>query len=788
MSDLEGLSSAEAKKRLGIYGRNVLKVKKNKRLLKLIFGEINNPIIYMLLFSASLSLILYDRIDALIIFGIIGVSIALSFFQEKGALKIMDKLLAMVQITSLALRDGAQKEVSIEEIVPGDLVFLKAGDMIPGDAELIKGKDLYVDESTLTGESFSKEKEVGSSLFMGTHVVSGIGTARVIATGQKTKFWTIVGKLAQKVPETEFERGVRRFGYFLAEVTLVLLLIIFACNVYLERPIVESLLFSLSLAVGLTPQLLPAIISVNLAHGAQAMARKKVIVKKLTAIENFGSMGILCSDKTGTLTKGMMTLHQTIDLRGEHSEKVRLYAYLNAAHQSGYTNPLDQAILSEVKEDISTWEKVDEIPYDFIRKRITVSFKQGERFLTITKGDVSKVLEECAPENGVIEQFKELCEKGFRVLGLSCREGEQKAIFLGFLVFTDPPKEDIIHTVARLKELGVSLKILTGDNQYAARYTARLLNLSENHILTGSEIRQMSDSALSYQVDHKVIFAEIEPYQKERIILALRKKGHVVGYLGDGINDVTALHAADVSLAVDNGADAAKGVADLVLLEKDLSVLEEGIKAGRMTFANTLKYVFMASSANFGNMFSMAGASLFLPFLPLLPKQVLLANLMTDLPEMTIATDRVDAIMVERPWRWDIVFIRKFMFVFGLISSLFDYATFGVLFLLHSSVEEFRTGWFVESVFSAAFIVLVVRSFKPFYKSRPSPYLLSSVILVILAIMILPMTPFASYLGFTPLPWFFYGAVTLLVICYAASVEVAKKYVLIRFLKALDKS
>lgn len=736
----------------------------------------------MLLFAAGMSLILYDRVDALIIFGIIGMSASLTFFQERGALRIMDKLRKMVEVTARTFRGGVEVEVHLEEIVVGDVVLLKAGDMVPADCRLITSETLYVDESTLTGESLSQERGVGALIFMGTHVVGGSGTALVLMTGKKTKFGQLTERLSRKVPLTEFEHGVRRFGYFLAQVTFILLLLIFACNVYLERPLVESLLFSLSLAVGLTPQLLPAIISVNLAHGAQAMAKKKVIVKKLTAIENFGSMSILCSDKTGTLTSGVMTFHAAVDVEGEVSESLKTYAYLNAFHQSGYTNPLDKALLRDIVPPEELGEKVSEIPYDFINKKITLALKLGGRDVKITKGDVLKMLEGRAYDEKVLERFKGYCEEGFRVLGLSLEEGGAPPLFLGFLLFMDPPKDELAETVTRLKELGVSLKILTGDNRYAARYIARILDLSDEEILTGEEMHQMTDTALAYQAEKKVIFAEIEPQQKELLVLALRKKGYVVGYLGDGINDVTALHAADVSISVDSGADAAKGVADLVLLEKDLSVLEAGIKAGRMTFANTLKYVFMASSANFGNMFSMAGASLFLPFLPLLPKQVLLTNLMTDLPEMTIAMDRVDEVMLRKPWRWDLGFIRKFMFVFGLISSLFDYATFGILFWLHSSVEEFRTGWFVESVISATLIVLMVRTFGPFYRSRPSGFLLGSVALVIGGVIVLPMTPLATYLGFVPLPWFLYLAVALLVIAYAACVEVAKKFVLTRFL------
>lgn len=815
----EGLSDKEAEKRLLTYGSNVLKAKKSSHSFILFLSQFNSPLVYMLLFAAGLSLILYDKTDAIIIFVIILASTLLSFFQEKGAVKTMEKLLKIVQVSTALLRNGKEKEVSLSKVVPGDIVRLKAGDVIPGDCYLLQSKDLYVDEAMLTGESFYSEKNPGTTavdaaiakrsnaLFMGTHVISGLATALVVATGKKTEFGKISQKLAHKTLETEFEHGIRRFGYFLIEVTAILLIVIFAFNVYLSRPVVESLLFSLALAVGLTPQLLPAIISINLAHGARGMARKRVIVKKLASIENFGSMNILCSDKTGTLTSGVVQLDGACDIEGIKSDKVLLYAYLNAIFQTCYSNMIDKAISRIAKIDISGWKKLDEVPYDFLRKRLSLLVENESGAFIITKGSFQQVVDVCTHAEGVSgelikidavvsdlqRRFLEYSENGFRVLGLAYRDSrkvltigpgsEKEMIFLGFLLFLDPPKANVVKTIANLKKIGVSLKIITGDNMYVARHVAKLVGIAESEVMTGSQLALLSDQALPFQVNNKAIFAEIEPNQKERIILALRKAGHVVGYLGDGINDVTALHAADVGISVESGADVAKEAADIVLLKKDLSVLQEGIVAGRVTFANTLKYVFMATSANFGNMFSMAGASLFLSFLPLLPKQVLLTNLMTDFPEMTIATDNVDPVMVDRPWRWDIVFIRKFMLVFGLISSIFDYATFGTLLLLNASVEEFRTGWFLESVVSATMIVLVVRTFKPFYQSRPSKYLLYTVLLVILFVLVLPFTPLAAYLGFTVIPKKMYLFIGLIVGLYVLFVELAKKFFLKRWMK-----
>lgn len=807
----QGLTESECRMRLKQYGDNVLKVRKSSGTLKLLLQQFNSPLIFMLLFAATISLILYDKTDALIIMGIIFLSTFLSFLQERSAVKAMEELLKIVQIKTCVIRNNVEKEIPLEEIVPGDIVVLSAGDIIPGDCYILESKDLFVDEATLTGESFYTEKRPGvvpenalitkrnNVLFMGTHVVSGQAKALVVLTGKNTEFGKISENLAVTVPETEFEHGIRRFSYLLLEVTFFLLLTIFAFNIYFSRPVVESLLFALSLSVGLTPQLLPAIITINLAHGAKQMAKSQVIVKKLSSIENFGSMNILCADKTGTLTTGEIELHNACDMEGKKSDKALLYAHINAQFQKGYSNPIDKAILSASKQDITEWKKLDEEPYDFVRKRLSVLAQKENIRLIITKGAFQNILDVCthietkegsiADINPILpdlkKQFVNFSSSGYRVLGLAYRqvseinslhpEDEKQMTFLGFLVFWDPIKKDAGKAIEDLEQLGVHLKIISGDNKLVALHVAKLLGISEEKVITGSQIHQMSDRALIHQVGRKSIFAEIEPNQKERIILALRRGGHVVGFLGDGINDVTALHSADVSITVDSGADAAKEVANIVLMKKDLSVLKEGVRAGRMTFANTLKYIFMASSANFGNMFSMAGASLFLSFLPLLPKQVLLTNLLTDFPEMTIATDRVDQEMLQKPLRWNIDFVRKFMVVFGLISSIFDYATFGVLLLLNASVEEFRTGWFIESVVSATLIVLVVRTFKPFFTSLPSKYLLFTVLAVVIFTFFLPLMPFASLLGFTIIPNKFYMYIGAIVVLYILSVEVAKK-------------
>jgi Mg2+-importing ATPase len=629
--------------------------------------------------------------------------------------------------------------------------------------------------------------------------VSGSAKAVVVCTGKETEFGKVSERLKLRPPETEFERGVRRFGYFLMEITLLLVITIFAINTYMARPVLEALLFSLALAVGLTPQLLPAIISVNLAHGAKRMAQQKVIVKRLASIENFGSMNVLCSDKTGTLTEGSVRVNSALDVEGKESEKVLFYAYLNAFFETGFTNPIDSAIRNYRQFDMSSYQKMDEVPYDFIRKRLSILVSKDNNNIMVTKGALTNVLSVCSSAQtsdgkivdiaSVKEQIQQAYEKqssmGFRILGVAYRDvgsdqlitkdHEAAMIFSGFLVLFDPPKAGIADTINQLHHLGISLKVVTGDNKLVAANVGQQVGFSNPEILTGSDLRSMSDEALRKQVNNISIFAEVEPNQKERIILALKKSGNVVGYMGDGINDASALHAADVGISVDSAVDVAKDAADIVLLEKDLVVLVQGVREGRTTFANTLKYVFMATSANFGNMFSMAGVSLFLPFLPLLPGQILLTNLMTDIPEMTIATDSVDGEMVDHPRRWNIGFIRNFMLVFGILSSVFDFLTFGTLFyILHATPDQFRTGWFMESVISASMIVLVIRTKKPFFKSIPGKYLSAATLLIVTSALLFPFMPIGNVFGFSQLPVSFLLLMGVIVAFYIISAEIVK--------------
>jgi len=807
-----GMTSAQASQGLSEHGPNVLRSRKRTDAFTLLLAQFKSPIILILVFAAGLSFFLHDQTDSAIILAIIVVSGILGFWQERGANHAVEKLLSIVRTKCTVHRDGKEQEIPLEEIVPGDVVTLSAGAVIPGDGLLLESRDLFVDEAALTGESYPVEKEVATlaketplaqrtnCVFMGTHVVSGTANAVIVHTGRATEFGKVSEELRLRSPETEFEHGIRRFGFFLMEVTLVLILLIFVFNVLLKKPVLDSFLFSLALAVGLTPQLLPAIISINLSRGARKMADKKVIVKRLAAIENFGSMNVLCADKTGTLTQGVIQIHSTLDALGEKSERVHLLACLNSGFESGFANPIDDAVRSTSTFDLAAYHKLDEIPYDFTRKRVSILVEKDGAHLMITKGAVSGVLSVCSqvedatgkivPLSTVADSVAKLHEslslQGLRTLAVAFRDTgaetrigrdhEKDMTLVGFLVLYDPPKPDVKQTLAELHKLGIHLKIITGDSKPVAQSLSNQVGIDGSKIITGPEMRQLSDEALMRRANLVNVFAEIEPNQKERIIVALKKSGRVVGFMGDGINDASALHAADVGLSVNTAVDVAKEAADIVLLERDLGVLAQGVNEGRATFANTLKYVFMATSANFGNMFSMAGASLFMPFLPLLPKQILFMNLMTDFPEMAIASDSVDAEMITKPRRWNMKFIRNFMLVFGSLSSIFDYLTFGLLLLIfHADAEQFRTGWFIESVVSATAIVLVVRSRRPFFRSKPGVALQIATLLVICGTFIVPYTALGTLFGFVPLPLSILALILGIVVLYMASAEVAKR-------------
>jgi Mg2+-importing ATPase len=643
---------------------------------------------------------------------------------------------------------------------------------------------------------------------MGTNVSSGSATVLVIETGGRTAFGQIARSLTLRPPETEFERGVRRLGYLLTEVMFVLVIGIFVLNLALHKPLLDSLLFSIALAVGLTPQLLPAIININLSKGSQAMAQRGVIVRRLESIENFGSMDVLCTDKTGTLTLGVVQLDGALDVDGSPSEKVLLYAFLNASLQTGLPNPLDEAITQKKVAGAGSFTKVDEIPYDFVRKRLSVVVADaGGDHQLISKGALEGILSACSQvltggqeerldegRNATIQkEYEGWSAQGYRVLGVAVKKvaaqahpystaDESGLTFAGYLLFLDPHKPGAQEAIQDLKKLGVSLKIITGDNRLVARHIGQAIGLGDFKVLPADEMDRLRDEALWHAVEQTTIFAEVDPNQKERIILALKKRGHVVGYMGDGINDAPSLHSADVGISVDNAVDVAKAAADLVLLKQDLGVLHEGIVQGRKTFANTLKYIFMATSANFGNMFSMAGASLFLPFLPMLPMQILLINFLTDLPEMAIASDNVDQDFINRPHRLDVGFIRRFMLVFGPLSSCFDFLTFGVLIWLAGTHQTtFHTGWFIESVLSAGLVVFAIRTRLPFQTSRPSRVMLGVTALVAAITLALPYSPLAGMLGFAPLPARYLLVIFGIITLYFLAAEFTKRWFYLKF-------
>ncbi|BCS35051.1 magnesium-translocating P-type ATPase [Luteitalea sp. TBR-22] len=815
-----GLPEDVAATRLRIHGPNTLRATTRFGPLRLLLHQFTSPIELLLVVAATLSWALHDSTDAAIILCIVLASGVLGFWQEQGASTTIAKLLAVVEVSTTVVRAGQQVRLPVDRLVPGDIVLLQAGSSIPGDGRVLESRDLQVNEATLTGETFPVEKRPGAvpsatplgqrwnCVFMGTSVVSGTAAVLITRTGGATELGHLSQLTQSRAAATEFERGIRRFGAFLMDLTVVFVLAIFAVNVYLARPVVDAFLFALALAVGLTPQLLPAIVTVTLARGARRMAERRVIVKRLASIENFGSMDVLCSDKTGTLTEGRVRVRAALDIGGVDSEAVLFHAFLNASFQTGYANPIDAAIREGRPLDVSAWRRVDELPYDFTRKRLSVLLQNGDATVIVTKGAVESVLSVCTlalgadgsevPLQPVIDRvravYASVSAQGFRTLAVARRPtsaamlqpgDERDLTLLGLLVLDDPLKADAATTVASLAALGVSLKIITGDNQLVAAEIARQLGMDPRALLTGAQVHGLNDDALALRVADVEVFAEIEPNQKERLIRALRASGHVVGYIGDGINDGPALHAADVGISVQGAADVAKGAADIVLLEHSLRTLEDGVREGRRTFANTIKYVLMATSANFGNMFSMAGAALWLPFLPLLPKQILLANLLTDVPELTIATDRVDDEWIARPHRWDVEAIRRFMIVFGILSSVFDYATFAVLVWgMHANADEFRTGWFVESLASATLIVLIVRTRHPVLTRLPSQPLLLSTLAVLGLSLVLPFSPVAGLFGFVPLPASFMLSMAAIVAAYAAAAEVVKRAFYRRFARS----
>lgn len=806
----KGLSASEAESRLKLMGKNSISEDTYSSDLMLLINQFKSPFMILLLLADGLSFFLGQRIDAMIILGLILLSAFLSFWQERGAQNIVKSLLNAVKVTAAVCREGKITHINLENVVPGDIVELSAGDIVPADGLVVDCHNLFVDEAMLTGEPFPVEKRSGvlppetvlkdrhNTLYRGTHVMSGYTKMLVVVTGKNTEFGQIAEKIKFK-EETEFERGLRRFGHLLIEISFILALIIFAVNIFFQKPFIDSLLFSLTLAIGVTPFLLPAIVSINLAYGAKHMARNKVIVKRLVSIENFGSMNVFCSDKTGTLTSGEIQVQDFLAADGLKNDRIMDLAFLNASLQTGYSNPVDTAIKDSHSFDMSGIEKLDEIPFDFNRKRLSVLIKEKGNLLLITKGTYKKVIEVCdfvevkektepltQHRKNLENLFGEATAKGLRIIAVAYRKMDQERInrdseahmvLAGILFLNDPMKEGVLSSVLQMKKMGIQLKILTGDNVKVAQYVGKQLDIDEKKALTGNDLTRFHDNALLKKVNSVHIFAELEPSQKERIVRLLSRAGNVVGYIGDGINDVPALQAADVGISVDNSVDIAKNTADFILLEKNLNVLLNGILEGRRTFVNTIKYIFMTSSANFGNIISMAIISLFLPFLPLLPKQILATNFLSDLPAMTIPGDNIDKDWETLPKKWNLHFIKKFMIHFGLLSSVFDFLTFGLLlFVIKSDVSHFRSGWFMVTILTEFVVLWVLRTKEVFYKSKPGKLLLYSTLFMFLLGMALPYTVLGSILELSKLPFTTMALLIGIVVLYAIANEVLKRF------------
>ncbi len=815
-----GLSSEEAAGRLRSYGANSVDDSKGTGPFRLLGRQFESPLVLVLIFGAALSFILQQWTDAGIILVIVVTSALLGFYQEYKASAALLELRQRLALTAKVMRDGKTVSLPAADIVPGDIIQLSAGNLVPADGLVLTATDFLVTEASLTGESMPVEKRPGvvaadasigrrtNCAFSGTSVRSGLATMLVVNTGSTTALGDVAKSLGTAEPETEFARGIRQFGYLLVKVMIVMVLFVLTVSQLMGRPLIESLLFAVALAVGMTPELLPAIVTVTLSTGARTMAKQGVIVHRLEALENLGSMDVLCTDKTGTLTEGTVTLAAALDLDSLESADVRHYAYLNSVFETGIENPIDQAIVEAGQNaglTISDYVKIDEIPYDFVRKRLTIVVQNGQNAKTrliITKGSFKAILAVCshartggkdmpldaATKNRLQALLDQNGDEGFRVLAVATRDAptqpdydikdERDMVFVGFLLLADPPKIESKKAVADLSALGIRLKIITGDNQQVAVHVAKAIGLSVRNILTGPEISLMKDEALAVRADKADLFVEIDPQQKERIILALQKRGHAVGYMGDGINDAPALHAADVGISVDQAVDVARQSADLVLLKRDLDVLRLGVESGRRTFANTLKYISITTSANFGNMISMALVTPFLPFLPLFAKQILLNNFLSDIPSIAISTDNVDAELAKKAERWDVREVKRFMIVFGLVSSVFDLITFTLLLKVHVAGEaEFQTAWFVVSLLTEIAVVFSLRTRMLAIHSRPStPLMLVTLVISAIAVAIPYIGPLARLFGFVALPPPMIVALLLIVLGYILATEATKHW------------
>ncbi len=846
---VQGLTSAEAAARLARWGPNELAPPRRLAALRDLGRSLANPLVLLLLGASGLSAWGGQLPSAAIIALMILLSVALNAAQAARSQRAARRLREAVSHRATVVRDGLARDLPAVAVVPGDVIQLAAGDLVPADARLLEARDLFVNEAALTGESLPVDKHADPDgaagapegrggqrrsgvVYQGTSVVSGRGLALVVATGAGTEFARIAARLEARPPETEFERGTRRFGFLILELVAALVVFAFFVNTALHRDPLESLLFAVALAVGMTPELLPMIVSITLASGAVRMARRRVIVRRLAAIENFGSMDVLCSDKTGTLTVGEIHVHRHVNLAGAEDEEVIRLAALNSGFQTGLRSPMDEAILRHPHPDLSRFRRVDEIPFDFVRRRVSVVVvDEGGRRLLVTKGAPEGILAlatavRAGPDAGLQDPehgspardpegfkpgaapgplgtrpldpaararaealFRALSAEGYRVLAVAFRPvapapaytaaDERELVLAGFAAFLDPPLPGVAETLATLRADGVAVKILTGDHELVAQQVCAQVGLPTVPLVRGDEIDRMTDPALAAVAERTAIFARVSPAQKTRIVQALRARGHVVGVLGDGINDAPALRAADVGISVENAVDVAREAADIVLLEKRLAVLHEGVVQGRRSFGNVMKYILMGTSSNFGNMLSMAAASAVLPFLPMLPLQILLNNLLYDVSQVAIPADRVDRTYLLKPRRWDVALIRRYMLLMGPLSSLFDLLTFGLLLgVFRAGPALFRTGWFVESLATQTLVIFVIRTAERPWRSRPSPALTANVLGSLALGTLLPASPLAPWLGFQPLPLPVVAALTGMILAYLAVVEAVKGWVI----------
>lgn len=836
-TSLEGLLESDAQKRLKKYGHNIIAVVKKKHPVLRFLNLFLSPLPLLLLGLSAIALFTGEIHGAEVIVLMVFLSTVLAFVQEYRSGKAAESLRSLVRTTAAAMRRRSSAAVSekfdvaLSELVPGDIVHLSAGDMVPADMRLLSVKDLFVNQSSLTGESMPVEKYTDKTLsakisipdlvnicFMGTHVISGTAVGVIVASGERTFFGSIASSVAEEKELTNFDQGVQRYIWLMIRIMLFMVPTVFLINGLIKGNWVEALLFASAVAVGLAPEMLPMLVTINLAKGGMAMSRKKVIVKRLNAIQNFGAMDILCADKTGTLTQDKVILEKHVDITGKEDERVLELAYLNSHYQSGLKNLLDNAVLEHVEvhrrlHELDVYQKVDEIPFDFVRRRMSVIVRKGQASnLLICKGAVEELLGVCnyyrqddqilPLESSHMEEahkvVKALNSEGFRVIAVAYREvaqahavyepiDESDLILSGYIAFLDPPKESAGPAISALHSYGVTVKILTGDNEEVSRKICHDVGLAVDRILTGNQIEQMTDADLAGAVKSTTVFVKLYPQQKARIIKALQQQGHVIGFMGDGINDGPALKAADVGISVDNAVDVAKESADIILMEKNLIVIKDGVIEGRKVFGNIIKYIRMSASSNFGNMFSVLGASAFLPFLPMAPVQILFNNLMYDFSQTAVATDSVDEEYISQPRKWELGNIARYIFTVGPISSIFDYVTFALMWFVFKCTTPahaglFQTAWFVESLLSQTLIVHVIRTGKiPFVQSKPSKPLLVTTFAISILGAYLPYSNFAPQLQMVPLPVDFWLYLSVIILVYLGLTQIIKTYLIRHF-------